>query len=203
MIYGAKYYNDKACHYSQTNNPTEEVLRKVDLGDGDKDHNWLETCGPTSALNCMAAIGHNVMIKTPGGYLPQPEEVLSDYFNDPRNYATLNEIRRETPGDKWMGNRIPQFYPTAVYSVFGVQAHFGYFTHESVINRLKEGKTYQACLINPGHYISIVAYDSDTNEFIYNDSWLSRPGLKNGGFNERMTVEQFQSNCRPYGIFYI
>ena len=83
MITGAVYWNDPNKWYVQTNNPSEELLRKINKKD------FLETCGPSAGVNCAAVHGFDLEIKCPGKYKPQPEEVLSDWFNDPRNYKLL------------------------------------------------------------------------------------------------------------------
>ncbi|MDR0556333.1 MAG: hypothetical protein LBG43_00460 [Treponema sp.] len=116
MVKGVKFWNDKDCYYTQSNNPTEEILRKRSDGP------WLVSCGPSAAVACIAAMGFDVEVKTPGKYKPQSEEVLMDFFNDPRNYAALAAARPDTPPDVWHGNEVPQFYPVAVNAVFGVKA---------------------------------------------------------------------------------
>ena len=75
-----KSKRDKYHHYSQLNNPEEELLRKV----GANGH--LETCGPSAFCSCLSAVGYDLEIKTPGGYKHQPESLLTSFFNDPRNY---------------------------------------------------------------------------------------------------------------------
>ena len=66
MVIGLKKWNIKDTYFIQTNNPTEEILRKED-GKG-----FLETCGPTAAVNCLSARGNNIEIICPGCYEPQP-----------------------------------------------------------------------------------------------------------------------------------
>jgi hypothetical protein len=118
MIKGVQFWNDRDCYYTQTNNPTEEILRKR------SDGSWLVSCGPSAAVTCVAAMGFNVCCGCPGDYVPQSEEVLMDFFNDPRNYAALKAARPDTPPDVWHGNEVPQFYPAAVKAVFGAAARF-------------------------------------------------------------------------------
>nr|DAO15612.1 MAG TPA: peptidase [Caudoviricetes sp.] len=195
MIKGAQFWNDRACYFVQSNNPTEEILRKR------SDGIWLVSCGPSAAITCIAAMGFDVEVKTPGDYKPQSEEVLMDFFNDPRNYPALQKVRPETPPDMWHGNEIPQFYPVAVQSVFGVKARFEWTApFEKVIAELQAGKAVQLCLKNPGHYIAAVAYDDERNEVIFNDPWPRR--FKDGnGFNRRLSKADF-SNIKPFRIVY-
>ena len=196
MIKGVKFWNDRNCYYTQTNNPTEEMLRKR------SDGGWLVSCGPSAAVTCIAAMGYNVYCGCPGEYLPQSEEVLMDFFNDPRNYAALKAARPDTPPDVWHGNEVPQFYPVAVKAVFGVDARF-YFVHDfgGVAERLQAGQAVQLCLIKPGHYIAAVAYDDRTREIIYNDPWPGRFADKDG-FNRRFDEAEYKTNIKPYVIVY-
>ena len=185
MIYGCKHWNDRDCFYIQTNNPTEEILQKS------KVKNYLETCGPTSAVNCLAAMGHNIVIDTPGGYKPQPEEVLTDFFNDPNNYHDLQEERKNVDPDDYLGNEIPQYYPLAVKRVFGVRARYDYVNFTEIAEYLKEGLACQICFKKPGHFVAAVAFDDDKKEIIYNDSM--------GTFNVRL---KNGDNLKNYCIVY-
>ena len=196
MIYGAIEYNVRDHYYSQVNNPQEEEFKKLGM------HGWLETCGPTAAVNCIAAMGFYTEIKCPGKFKPQPESILADWFNDPRNYPLMNKIRKETPPDKWMGNRIPQFYPAGLKDVFNVKSKFLSLSTADIISHLKYHRAIQACLIEPGHFIAILAYDNNTQEFIFNDPWPTRIGNKNNGFNERMKVSEIAKNLQHWGIVY-
>ena len=195
MIKGVQFWNDRACYFVQSNNPTEEILRKR------SDGIWLVSCGPSAAVTCIAAMGFDVEVKTPGGYKPQSEEVLMDFFNDPRNYSQLKAARPETPPDMWHGNEVPQFYPVAVTVVFGVKARFEWgAVFETVASELQNGKAVQLCLKKPGHYIAAVAYDDERNEVIFNDPWPRR--FKDGnGFNRRLSKADF-SNVKPFRIVY-
>ena len=196
MIRGVKYWNNPECYYTQSNNPTEQMLRKR------SDRDWLISCGPTAAVTCIAAMGYNVHCGCPGEYLPQSEEVLMDFFHDPRNYEVLRRVRPDTPPDKWYGNEVPQFYPIAVHAVFGVHGAFQ-FGHDfgAVAEKLRTGNAVQLCLVKPGHYIAAVAYDDLTREIIYNDPWPERFPDKNG-FNRRLGEAEYRANVKPYLVVY-
>ena len=196
MIIGAKYWNDRKRYYVQTNNPTEEILRKR------SDGGWLVSCGPSAGVGCLSVMGHDISITTPGAYKPQPEEVLMDFFNDPRNYTDLERARPETHPANWHGNEVPQFYPVAVPAVFGVQADFAWLSGMGqVADHLREGRAVQLCLVKPGHYVAAVAWDQGSREIIYNDPWPGRFSDRNG-FNRRMGVCEFASNVKPFIIVY-
>jgi len=196
MIVGAKYWNDRDRYFIQTNNPTEEILRKAGV------KSWLVSCGPTAAVNCLAAMGFNVTIRCPGGYEPQPEQALMDYFNDPRNYPNLRLARQDTDPAEWNGNEVPQFYPVAVPDVFGVPTRFVWISDFSKIAELlRSGRAVQLCLKDPGHYIAAVAWDENRQEVIFNDPWPGRFSDGNG-FNRRMDEAEYCRNVKPFAVVY-
>jgi hypothetical protein len=195
MIRGVKYWQDRQRYYTQTNNPTEETLRKR------ADGNWLVSCGPTAAVSCLASMGFEVEAKCPGTYRPQPEEILMGYMNDPRNYDALKKARPEIPRS-YHGNEIAQYYPVAVPAVFGVKCSFAFGgDFRTVASLVQSGKAVQVCLVKPGHYIAVVAYDDAARELIYNDPYPGR--FKDGnGFNRHMGEAEFRSNVKSYRIVY-
>ena len=197
MIRGAKYYNDSTRRYSQDNNPTEEQLRKHGI------KSYLETCGPTAALNCISALGHNTDLDNLPGEVIQPEEVLSDFLNDPKNYDDLRNIRPSLNPASIPGGRVPQYYPWAVKVLFNVVCEFKWnMTFDSVSFDVSKGKAIQICFENPGHYVAVLAYDDVKDELIYNDPWSGNPMNKNGGFNERLSRREFIDNVKNYFLIY-
>lgn len=193
MVYGAEFWNDRDMFYIQTNNPTEALLSKV-MG-----KLQLETCGPTACVNCVASLGSNVEVSCPGEYKPQPEEVVEDFLNDPRNFAEFERIRTGVSGIP--GNRIPQYYPYAAKMVFGVDAEFMWISGmKTVIEGLKNGRPSQVCFIEPGHFVAIVAWDEEINNFIYNDGWPER--TRTDGFNLKIPFESAERLFQKYAIMY-
>lgn len=197
----AKYANDRSRLHVQTNNPTEEQLRKDELEEGGDVKGWLETCGPTAMVNCLDALGIDIKITTPGGYFPQPEEVAADYLNDPANYEKFRNIRPDLDFSKVQGNRIPNLYPLAAKEVFGAEAIF-YLSRgwDLIVSDLILGYTVQLCLKNPGHYIAAVDFDRATEEIIYHDSWPGRTGTD--GFRLRMGRAEYDANVQDAVIVY-
>lgn len=199
MIIGLKKWNHTDTYYTQTNNPTEEILRKKNKT------GYLESCGPTAAVNILAARGDSLLIQCPGNYIPQPEEVLTDFFNDPANYKEFRKARHGMNPHNWLGNEVPQYYPVGVPAVFGVPAKFkGAHMWDDIINCLKINIGVMVCLRKPGHYVGIVAYDDTTEEMIYNDPW---PGNKwpvryagKSGFNRRMNRIDYSGNVNAYCV---
>lgn len=197
MISGAKYWYDRdRCYFSQENNPTEQILKKRE------EEGFLESCGPSAACSALSSLGYDLTIRCPGSYSPQPEEVLMDFFNDPRNYDKLEAIRRGVDPALMPGNRVPQWYPYAVKEVFGATGAF-FWTNGlgAVAKYLEKGYAVQLCLKKPGHYIAAVAYDNEANEIIFNDSYPGRFADRNG-FNRHMDAEEFKRNVKSYAIIY-
>jgi hypothetical protein len=162
---------------------------------------WLQSCGPTAAVNCLAVLGYSLQVECPGTYHPQPEEVLMDYFNDPRNSEKLKQIR-DLDYTHLPMNEVPQLYPQAVMDVFCAHGEFTWIgTFAGVAGAVDEGKTVQVSLDDPGHYIAIIAYDEQTDELIINDPWPSRFHDGNG-FNRRFSRNSFNRNVKPYAIIY-
>ena len=166
MTYGLKNWNKKNTYYIQTNNAIENILKKEDGKD------WLESCGPTSVINILASQGKDFILNTKGVYNPQPEDILTLYFHDFRNYTKFKSIRKEINYNQFFNNRIPQLYPIALKEVFNIKAKFkwGKPSTKELIENLKNNIGFILCLKNPGHYISIVAFNDKQKEVIYNNS---------------------------------
>lgn len=195
MIRGAPYWNDRDCYYTQTNNPTESYL----LAAGHSD--WLESCGPTAAVNCMAALGYDLSIICPGVYRPQPEEVLMDYFNDPRNAADLRAVRNI--GNSIPENRVPQYYPLGCRNVFDADCSFCWVaSFGDIAEEPYDGNSVMICFRDPGHYIAVVAVDDDREELIYNDPWPGRYPDGNG-FNRRLSKADFETEMHKFAVVFM
>jgi hypothetical protein len=181
-------------YYSQVNNAMESLLKKVNPSD------WLETCGPTSAVTAVDAIGCNVDCLTPGGWKPQPEDVLTLYLNDPRNQSKLEKIQGgivTTPG-----NRIAAYYGLAIPEVFGVACRVIWaFDFGRVKDAIDTNRAVMVCLRSPGHYVCIVGYNAETKDLIYHDPWPGNGWPKEyrgkPGAHRRMTPAQYGDNVKP------
>jgi hypothetical protein len=216
MIFCTRLWNDKSCYYVQTNNPTEELGRKLreeladelekigvaeDIIKAAHVRSALQSCGPEAAVGCLAVLGHPTNVYTPGIYQPQPGEILMDWFHEERNYSAMRQAFHEQDPAKVVGNRWPQWYPLAVSRVFGVRAEFNpSITRGQVIRHLKLAGAAQVCLIAPGHYIALVAYNDERDEIIFNDPWPDRFPDGNG-FNRRMSAAEW-SNVKSFAVLY-
>ncbi len=193
---GLPKWNDRACYYSQANNSIEGFLGALGLGFK------TESCGPTAAVTILSCMGYAVDVVVPGTYKPQPEQVLWDYLNDPRNFPRFAAVRPNLEPGTIPGNQVPQYYPTAIMEVFGKTATFQMgLTFAQVAEKVSSGKGVQICLKRPGHYLPVVAYDEVARELIYHDPLPSRHRGGNG-FARRLTEAEFAANVQPYGIFF-
>jgi hypothetical protein len=199
MLITLPRWNDPDAYYSQTNNVVEAILGKV------KADRKLESCGPTSAVMILDAIGQLDVYPTIGGWMIQPEDLLACWFNDPRNYDDMRRIRKDIDPAAIMGNEVPQWYEAAVPAVFGVPATFAYGCSPLQIRQaLYNGRGVLATMVKPGHYIAIVGYDLDTNETIYHDPWPGNtwPQRYAGkpGACRRMTAAEIGENVKPHRV---
>jgi hypothetical protein len=210
LVYGSKFWYDNDKFFTQVNNPTEEQLRKHieqwkknNIIAKDARVFWLETCGASTSANCLAATGYNIDVKTPTGYILQSDEVIADYHNDPRNYSKLKNATGVDPTVQ-PGNRVAAYYVVSAKDLFNAKAvHSTKFTRLDLIEYLKLGCALQVCINPPGHYVAIVGYDVEKNEFIYNDSWPTRKPEWNGnGFNRRFTKEEEATIVQEMVIYY-
>jgi hypothetical protein len=101
----------------------------------------------------------------------------------------------------YLENEIAGFYPAAVQAGFGAQAEYTEgLGWDGLVNEVQQGHGAMICLIKPGHFLAVVAYDDATQELIYNDSWPDRTGTD--GFNLRMKAPEFLSNVKPYAVVF-
>lgn len=206
MIRGAHYWDVRDTFYTQTNNALEELLRKRPATCPKCGHEFvfspLESCGPTSAVNCMAALGYDLAVDCPGPWRPQPEDVLADWFNDPRNYSKMQAARTDITPRDLPGNRVPQYYPLAVKDVFGARCDFAWINSLGRISEyLAKGYALQLCYKSPGHYVAAVAWDDESAEIIYRDPWPGRTGTD--GYNLRMGQEEYEIEVQPFALVYV
>jgi hypothetical protein len=202
MIKGAPFWNDRSRYYVQTNNPTEQILKKEGK-DG-----WLESCGSTALTNCAASLGKDFTVTCPGGFQPQTDEIATGFLNDPRNFAKLVAARPDidpSQSSSPPGNRIPQYFPLAAREIFGITGKYQVCDMAAywgiVIGELLNEHPVELCLKIPGHYIAAVAYDLDVDEIIINDSWPGRFTDGLGGFNRRLTKAEIP-NLQNFIVVY-
>jgi hypothetical protein len=188
---------DVNTYYSQENNPTERANKKRIAT------SFLETCGPTTAtMACDIIDRESVRIKTSGGYQPQPEEVLQDYFNDYRNYAKFTEIIEGLQPDQVMNNRYIQLYPLAIKEVFNIEATFveEHLTLDRIKSFINDGILIMVWLVKPSHYVLIIGYAD--GKVIYNDPNPSRFKDGRNGFQRVMTHEDVWNNLHDKFILF-
>jgi hypothetical protein len=195
-VKGAKLWNDRDVSYKQSNNAEESFLRALGF------RGWLETCGSTSFIMCMAALGEKMELARAGLFIPQPEDVATLYFNDPRNFDRFRRARPNLEPGTWPGNRVPQYFPEAAADLYGIHATYVEgMAFEAMGGFLADGRTVEIQLRKPAHYVAAVAYDLDACEIIYNDPWPE--GRTDGnGFNLRMGKAEYLANVHPFCVVY-
>lgn len=200
MIYGTPLWDQRKTFSVQTNNSVEAILRKALLRVG-KDRGFLETCGPTSAINILDAMGKPTAWYSPTMASIQPEDALTLWLNNPANTAALQGIRKDIDPDDYLSNEIPQYYPHAIGACFGVQARYVEGKNfEWVADMVRNRCGVMICLKSPGHYLAVVAYDDVSKELIYRDPWPGRTGTD--GFNLRMGANEFVTNTKNFCVVF-
>lgn len=202
MIKGVNYWSDRNRFWVQTKNGVEAILKvALPAGVDGIHHGWLETCGPSSSVNVMDSMGTDISNKSSGGASLRPMDFLTLWMNEPQNFVSLGIAAGVTGPDQYMENEIAAFYPAAVKACFGATAVYKEgLGWDGLVNEVQQGQGAMICLINPGHFLAVVAYDDVTQELIYNDSWPGRTGTD--GFNLRMGKSEFLSNVKSYAIVF-
>jgi hypothetical protein len=189
MIKGTKCWDDRKTFSIQTNNSVENLLR---LWSG-KEKGFLESCGPTAAINVLESMGHPVAIMSPAMAMIQPEDFLTIWMNDPKNTTGFDATAPV--------NEYPRAYPNAITKAFGRTCRYleGQ-SFEWISSMVSSGTGAMICMRNPGHFLAVVAFDNLTNELIYRDPWPNRTNTD--GFNLRMGKKEFDTNVKPYVVVF-
>ena len=198
MIYGQSGLNDRSkYHFIQDNNAIENFVLKL-LG---KVH--YESCGNTAATagaHMMSLYPEDCKIVKDGIWECQREDYLFLFLNDARNYKTFLKVRSDLEPKLYPGNRIPQYYVLALKQVFNIDSKFDWANSTDWIREIKNKNVVMVCLKKPGHYILLTHYDTVSDEFIFNDPWAKRKGLKNGGFMERIKLKDLEKNNKGFSV---
>lgn len=198
MINGTAHWDDRSRYYTQSNNAVERLLTRYRAVVS------AVSCGPSSAINAIAAMGGDVESVTPAGWQPQPEDVLTLWFNDHRNWAQLANIRAETDPKttKYAPHEVPQYYPAALRAVFGATAVFAWGVSFDVAAEYVQNGMAVIVNIKPnktGHFVAVVAHDDKANELIYHDPWPENvPG--HDGWGLRLSPAMWAGEVEPYAI---
>ncbi|MDD5353066.1 MAG: hypothetical protein PHS93_07905 [Candidatus Omnitrophica bacterium] len=205
--FGCKNYHQKYNAYfwaKQTNNVTEQMYRllieqiKKKYPAAGINYGYLETCGDSSAVNCIIAIDNDPIITCPGGYLPQSDCMLAMYHNDPNNFPRFKKLGYSPYNIQ--NNRVFATYPDAVKMVFGKHCELFYYQKwQDIIDFVKYGKSVQLCLKNPGHYIAVIGATKDKElKLDCIDSWPERTGSHLFQLTEKEYNENTFETCAVY-----
>jgi hypothetical protein len=194
MIITTKYANDVNRYYTQDNNAIEQIIKKKGI------KFYLETCGSTSMINCIASIKDDEWLQDWDYIKIQVEDYVTCFMNDPHNYTEFMKIRN-MDYNVYFGNEIPQLYPYTAKQLFNIEAEFKFEKDwDKLINYIQNNQSVQLCFINPGHFIACNGIDTDTNELIINDPWQGH--YTTGGFNHRLSKQEYDNNINPWLIVY-
>lgn len=206
-VIGTALWNDRGEFNIQTNDPLEQLYRKlvdqIRLKYPEVHWGHLESCGVNACTNCLAVTnqGRKRIIewtKTPGGYVQQLPHLLIGFLNDPKNYDLMRKCRENLDPAKIQGNRVPQYYTLLAKKFLGIPAHFEWgCDFEKVKQIVSEPYPVQLCYRKPGHYVTAKAWDKKDN-FLYSDNSWPRGG---DGFNEKIRPEDF-ANIHDWLIWY-
>lgn len=215
MVYGCNLWNDNKEFNIQTNDPLEQLYKKLisELKQKYPNLHWghLESCGPNAMTNCLAVTikGRKIireMIKTPGGCPHQFPHLIIGFLNSPNNYSDLTKARLKSGApyidpDKIQGNRVPQYYSVVAKNMCNVDAYFEWNIDIKKLKYILSKKNpIQICYKNPSHYASIKAFDKDRiGEFFYSDDSMPRPGIP--GFNSKIYIKDFY-NLENWFVWY-
>jgi len=196
---GIKNHANPKIRYEQTRNSVEAMILRIlkeRLRKDNKPIGYLESCGACAFCCLMEGMGYlqsKDYFTFPAGARVQMDDAVMLYLNDPdRGYSEI------------MRNRLAMAYRAAAWDLYNVSAKIvDPCTFDMMVAELKKGHGVQFCLENPGHWLAAIAYDDVHREIVYMDSWGSRPGLKNGGVNERLTEDEYKSNVKKFMVVYL
>ena len=208
-------WEDTSIRYDQTNNTTEEIIRKIKhemikklkknipkkyWNILNKQTGYLELCGHSAFLCIMQGMKflpekYNNGFKL-GNLYAQMEDIVASISNQRR----YNRLFHSGNG---MDNRYLDTYPVLARELFGCKAEvitdLSFF---DILEYLWNGIGVQLWLREPSHYIAAISANKIEALLKYNDSWGSRKGLKNRGLHEIMDLEEYRNNVHPYAIVY-
>lgn len=192
MILGTKLWDNRDTFSVQTNNSIETILRKW----SGKSTGYLETCGPTSAINILDSMRCDTSNHSKTMASIQSEDFLTVWMNDPKNIP--NYIQ-----DGTMVNEVAAAYPNAVQHVFGATCRYlegQNFDWVSSMLKAGHGVMLNIKLSTGGHFVAAVAFDDVAKEIIYRDPWPNRTGTD--GYNLRMSRSMFEGSVKPYCVVF-
>ena len=194
MIHGIKFWDNPKIHSDQRDNAFEVVLKKYNIPS-------MVTCGASVDKVLIKGIfGNSKDTFTCEGYELDIEELITSFVNDERNYKRLEAARNDLDPNIYQNTMVPQYTPVALKYLFGIRSVFSWgLDKKLLIDHLKRGNGIKLCL-KAGHFIAIVAYDDELEEFIYYDSWTNRKFLENDGIMERFPAYRLEKDFDPYHV---
>lgn len=194
MIYGIKKWKDTSIRYLQTTAIIERFL--ADLKAAKQLSFSLESCNVSSACCGVEGVGAEWRVRLPqlnGRNVLSQKDIMFDYL-----YSDLPGLYK---ADGICENEVPENLVMAVNALSTAHARL---IKDNCIENMKQSlKKGSACVLSyltdygGGHYICVVAYNEDTKEFIYYNSWPDDKMNRNGGIQERFSEADLAKRMRP------
>jgi len=190
-VQGIKYWNTPSIRYDQTENSfesfTEKLLARYHVHVGN-----LVSCGASACATLAEGMGWLRPEDYPqiNGKSIQFDDFIMAYMNDPRNNFTQDPLVFD--------NEIIKNYVDLIRDLFGKESVYRRnINFKNTASNLCMGNGVQLCMIDPGHFVSAIAYDHKDNTIIYLDS-RKLPG----SIYKKLTPDCFK-NIMSYGIVYL
>lgn len=195
MISAVKYWKKKSIRYDQENNIIEQFLKdQKNLGNCNF---WFESCNVEASACAVEAVGAKWIIECPQfmGY----GDLMFDFLNSPRTFKDLPVKSKKYPLNEIMDNLA---YAVEIFTDGGAKVHH-YASSEHIHIHMREFLMTGSAVVlsyltdyGTGHYITVVAYDDETKQFICYDPWKGNLHCKHGGVLEKYPASFFIERSR-------
>ena len=195
----AEFWNNTSIKYNQRNRIIERFL--TDLRSSKQVNFSLESCNVCAAACAIESVGGNWKLKLPsidGNAIFSQADLMFNYiYSYPKGLPVLDN------GNGVCENECIENLAFAVKKLSNCKAECYYNGNnadlvddiiEQLLNNNAAIVTSYKDDITTGHYICIVKYDTDAENFIYYDSWNENPRNKNNGSLESISKNELV-NC--------
>lgn len=149
----------------------------------------IDMSGPQAAVTAIAAIGFNVLLKPLGNFIPRPEGLYVSWFQKPEHAEYFDHYYKVI--DKIIMDDWYSFFASEFFSCFTTE--LDKLSVNEVLRNLRHNRALQVRYKGTEHDIALVAYDTQTNEFILKEADQFSP------VPEDKLVELFEPKAFAYG----
>lgn len=185
---GCKYPNDPDRYTQQDNNASEKIA------------GHLETCGPSSGVNCFDATHsspHKAVVFGKGEM--QVEDAFTMVMNNVPKYEGILKTIDFVSYRKYPVNEVMAYYPYFAELCFGARVEIRSGGSWNTFNDTFKGIpgcALQVLLKNPLHYVCIEGRYENDEFFQVNDPWNSRSNVP--GYSRTMSKDECNTNVNSY-----